>query len=177
MDGKDVGAAEIEDEEHFDGPGADAADGDEAFDEFVVGELFGLLARGDYTGDCFCGEIFHSEELGVREAGFAQGGRFEFQHFFGSGRAAVVAEGFDAAEDGGGGFAGDGLVGDGFHEGFVRGLGEVEIFLEFFGGEDEFGEFFVFGGEVGHGEGEIEGEELGRGGHGEILAQVLGKVD
>ncbi len=124
-----------------------------------------MLARGDDAFDRFCGEIFHGQDFCVGEAGFAEGGSFELQHFFGSGRAAVVAEGFDAAEDGGGGFAGDGLVGDGFHEGFVGGLGEVEIFLEFFGGEDEFGEFFVFGGEVGHGEGEVEGEELGGGGH------------
>ena len=109
----------------------------------------------------------------MREAGFAEGGSFEFEHFLRSGRAAVVAEGFDSSEDGGGGFAGDGLVGDGFHEGFVRGLGEVEIFLEFGGGEDELGEFFVFGGEVGHRVGEVEGEELSWGGHDfEILAQV-----
>src|SRR6266849_2559066 len=32
VDGEDVGAAEIEDEEHLDGPGADAADGVEALD-------------------------------------------------------------------------------------------------------------------------------------------------
>ena len=62
VDGEDVGAAEIEDEKHFDGPGADAADGDEAFDEFVVGEFFGLFAGGDDAGDCFGGEIFHGEE-------------------------------------------------------------------------------------------------------------------
>jgi hypothetical protein len=165
VDGEDVGAAEIEDEEHFDGPSADAADGDEALDEFVVGELFGLFARGDDAGECFGGEVFHGEEFGVGKAGFAESVWFELQHFFGSGRAAVVAECFDAAEDGGGGFAGDGLVCDGFHEGFVGGLGEVEIFLELFGGEDEFGKFFVLGGEVGHCEGEVEGEDLGWGGH------------
>src|SRR6266851_159912 len=32
VDGEDVGAAEIEDEEHLDGPGADAADGVQALD-------------------------------------------------------------------------------------------------------------------------------------------------
>jgi len=173
MDGEDVGAAEIEDEKHLDGPGADAADGDEAFDEFVVGEFFGSLARGDDGGDCFGGEIFHGENFGVGEAGFAKCGSFQLQHFFRSRRATIVAEGFDTAEDSGGGFAGDGLVGDGFHEGFVGGLGEVEIFLELFCGEDELGEFFVFGGEVGHGDGEVEGELLGGSGHDRgILAQV-----
>jgi hypothetical protein len=173
VDGEDVGAAEIEDEEHFDGPSADAADGDEAFDEFIVGKFFGLLARGDDAGDCFGGEIFHGEDFCVGEAGFAECGSFEFEHLGGSRRATVGAEGFDPAEDGGGGFAGDGLVGDGFHEGFVGGLGDIEVFLEFGSGEDEFGEFFVFGGEVGHGDGEIEGEDLGGRGHDwGILAQV-----
>src|SRR3981081_3082454 len=37
VDGENVGTAEAEDQEHFDGPGADAADGDETFDEFFVG--------------------------------------------------------------------------------------------------------------------------------------------
>src|SRR5881392_812832 len=42
VDRKNVGATEAEDEEHFDGPGADAADRDEALDEFFVGEFFGF---------------------------------------------------------------------------------------------------------------------------------------
>jgi len=173
VDGEDVGTAEIENQKHFDGPGADAADGDEAFDEFVVGELFGLLAGGDDSFESFRGEIFHGQDFCVRQAGFAEGGRFELQHFFGTGRAAVVAECFDAPENGGGGFAGDGLVSDGLHEGFVRRLGEVEIFLELFGGEDEFGEFFVLRRQMRHGVGEIEGQDLGGGGHDfVILAQV-----
>ena len=37
VDRKNVGATEAEDEEHFDGPGADAANGDEALDELFVG--------------------------------------------------------------------------------------------------------------------------------------------
>src|SRR5438128_2190605 len=42
VDGKNVGAAEAENQEHFDGPGADSAHGDEALEEFFVGEFFGL---------------------------------------------------------------------------------------------------------------------------------------
>ena len=38
VDGQNVGAAEAENQKHFDGPGADAADGDKAFDELIVGE-------------------------------------------------------------------------------------------------------------------------------------------
>src|SRR5437879_3101036 len=36
VDGKNIGAAQAEDQKHFDGPGADAADGNEALDEFFV---------------------------------------------------------------------------------------------------------------------------------------------
>ena len=43
VDGENVGATEAEDQEHFDGPGADAADGDEALDEVFVGELYGFF--------------------------------------------------------------------------------------------------------------------------------------
>src|SRR6266436_6854204 len=47
VDGEDVRAAEIEDEEHLDGPGADAADRVESLDQLGVGNFFGLLARGN----------------------------------------------------------------------------------------------------------------------------------
>src|SRR5712692_7336354 len=36
VDGEDVGTAEAENQKHFDGPGANAADGDEALDELFV---------------------------------------------------------------------------------------------------------------------------------------------
>ena len=63
--------------------------------------------------------------------------------FLRRGSAAVAAEGFDAAEDGGGGFAGDGLVGDGFEEGFVGGLRVGDIDLEGSGVGDEALQAFV----------------------------------
>src|SRR3981189_3547985 len=72
--GEDVGAAETEDQEHFDRPGADAADGDEAFDEFFVGEFLGLFERGDDAIDGFLREIFHGEDLCAGETGFAKDG-------------------------------------------------------------------------------------------------------
>src|SRR5713101_9464978 len=73
VDGENVGAAEAEDQKHFDGPGADAADGDEALDEFFVGEFFGLLVGGDDAVDGFLREIFHREDLCAGETGFAKG--------------------------------------------------------------------------------------------------------
>ena len=146
--GEDVWAAEAEDQKHFDGPGADAADGDEALDELVVGHFFGLFEGGDDAVDGFLREIFHGEDFCAGETGFAQGGFFEFEHFLGSGDAAIGAESFDAGEDAGGGFAGNGLVGDGFDESVIGRFGEDFVEFEWRGGLDEFGEFFVAGGEV-----------------------------
>jgi hypothetical protein len=74
VDGKDVGAAEAEDQKHFNGPGADASDRDEAFDEFLVGELFGLFEGGDEAVDGFLREVFHGDDFCAGETGFAEGG-------------------------------------------------------------------------------------------------------
>ena len=59
VDGENVGAAQAENQKHFDRPGADAADGSQAFDEFFVGEFFGLLQGGDDAVEGFLGEVFH----------------------------------------------------------------------------------------------------------------------
>jgi len=73
--GEDVGAAETEDQEHFDRPGADAADGDEAFDELFVGEFLGLFERGTMPSMVFCARsfmatIFAPERPALRRTGF-----------------------------------------------------------------------------------------------------------
>src|SRR5712691_6128984 len=59
VDGENVGASEAEDEEHFDGPGPDAADGDEAFHEFFVGQFVGFFERRDDAFDGLLSQIFH----------------------------------------------------------------------------------------------------------------------
>src|SRR5467141_1410396 len=74
VDGEDVRTAEAEDQEHFDGPGTDAADGDETLDELFVGELLGLFERGDDALDRFLREVFHGEDFCAGEAGFAKRG-------------------------------------------------------------------------------------------------------
>ena len=143
VDGEDVGAAEAEDQEHFDGPGADAADGDEALDEFIVGELFGLFEGGDNAADGLLGEVFHGEDFCAGETGLAERALFEFQHFLGCGNATGGAESFDAAEDGGGRFARDGLVGDGFEKDFIRAIRAIHLNAEFFGLLDQQGELRI----------------------------------
>ena len=139
VDGENVGAAQAENQKHFDGPGADAADGSQAFDEFFVGEFFRVFERGDDAFDCFFGEIFHGDDFGAREAGFAEGLFAELEHFLWARGAACGAESLYAAVDSGRGFARDGLVSDGFEESFVRALEMVGGHLERFGfGDEEF---------------------------------------
>ena len=166
VDGEDIGAAEAEDQKHFDGPGADAANGDEAFDEFFVGELFGLFEGRDDAFNGFLCEIFHRKNFRAGEAGFAQGGLSELEHFFGRGCAAVGAEGFDAAKDSSGGLAGNGLIGDGFEESFVGGLsvGDVDSEGECFFNEP--GETLIGGREVFCCRGEIKRKRGSRAAHG-----------
>ncbi len=102
-----------------------------------------MLEGGDDAIDGFLREVFHGEDFCSGEAGFAQDGLAEFEHFLRSGGAAGGAEGFDAAVDGGGGFAGDGLVGDGFEEGFIGGLKGILVHLEGDGFRDQAFQAFV----------------------------------
>jgi hypothetical protein len=156
MDGQNVRPTEAKNQKHFDGPGANSADGDEALDELFVGEGLGLFERGDDAFDGLFGQVFHSGDFCAGEAGFAELAIGELEHFFGRGRASVGAQRFDAGEDGGGRFAGDGLISDGFEQGFVGRLKMVGVGLEGNGVGNEFSELFVAGGEVLHGLLEIE---------------------
>ena len=70
----------------------------------------------------------------------------------------MCAECLDPSVDGCGGFAGDGLVGDGFEEGFVGGLGVVDFGVERNRNLDEPSDARIGGREVGHGGGKVEGE-------------------
>src|SRR5216684_1078124 len=56
-------AAWPEDEEHLDGPGPDAADGNKAFDEFFVGQFVGFFERRDDAFDGLFSQIFHGLNL------------------------------------------------------------------------------------------------------------------
>jgi len=78
MDGENVSAAKAEDQKHFDGPGADAADGNETLDEFFVGKPLGLFECGDDAVDSFLREVFHGEDFCAGEAGFTKRGLAEF---------------------------------------------------------------------------------------------------
>ncbi len=79
----------------------------------------------------------------------------------GSGDAAVGAESFDTGEDGGGGFAGNGLVGDGFEKSFVGRLRSFDLELEWDSFFDETLEAIVAFGEVFSGCGKVKGQVRG----------------
>jgi len=73
VDGKNIGAAEAENEKHFDGPGADAADRYEALDELLVGEFVGFLKGRHGAINGFLSEVFHGKDFCTGKAGFAEG--------------------------------------------------------------------------------------------------------
>src|SRR6266481_989535 len=164
VDGKNVGAAEAEDQKHFDGPCADAADGDETLDEFFVRNFLGLFEGGDDAVDGSLCKVFHSQDFCAGETGLAKDGLAELEHFLRSGGAAGGAEGLDAAVNGGGGFARDGLVGDGFKESFVGRLQRILVHLERECFCDQTLQALIVFGEVFGGCGKVEGE--GGGCHG-----------
>ena len=63
VDGEDVGAAEAEDQQHFYGPAADAADLREVFDDGFVGHAADVSEIGDGAVDGFGGEVAEGEHL------------------------------------------------------------------------------------------------------------------
>jgi len=158
MDGEYVGAAEAEDQEHFDGPGANAADGDKAFDEFFVGEFEGLVVVGDDAFDRFSGKIFHGQDFCAGKTSFAQLAFAEFEDFLWCGGFAGSAQRFDAGENCFSGFAGDRLVGDGFQQGFVGGLGVVDPGIKWDNLLDQASDAGVGVRQMSNGDGEVERE-------------------
>ena len=125
-DGEDVGAAEAEDEEHLDGPDADAADLGEAFDNLLVGKAANPGEAGDGAVDGFGGEVAKGFGFGGGEAAGAQ-------HVVGSleqvlRRRVEFAEGGEQAlEDSSRGFAVELLVDDGFEQRFERRVLALEL--------------------------------------------------
>ena len=118
-EGEHIGASEAEDEEHFDGPGADAADGGETGDDFFVRHATDACQSGDGAVERLGGEIAKCENLALRDAGGAKlivGGG---EQVFGGG--VVFAEGFEQAlKDGRSRLAVELLVDDGFEQGLKR---------------------------------------------------------
>lgn len=91
VDGENIGAAEAKDQEHLDGPGADAADADKTLDEFLIRHGQGLFVRGHDAPKRLSRQILHRENFCAGEAGFAEDRLAQLEHLFRGGRAAVAA--------------------------------------------------------------------------------------
>ncbi len=125
--GEDVGAAEAEDEEHLDGPAADAADLGELADDGFVGHAADAGKGWDGAVERFGSEVAEGEGLVGGEAGGAElwCGAVEdlLRRGMDWGERGEGLEAFDdAGVDGGGCFAVELLVDDGLGEGFEGGL-------------------------------------------------------
>jgi len=164
--GEDVGAAEAEDEEHFDGPFADAPNLGEVVNDGLVIHATNAGEGGDGAVEGFGGEVAEGEGLVGGEAGGAEflGGGVEDLFWSGVDRRKCghwLEAGDQARVDGGGGFAVELLVDDGFGEGFEGGLLAGKAGGEGAGPGNQPRELGVGSGKRGHGNRGVVGE-LGR---------------
>ena len=177
-DGENVWAAHAEDEEHFDGPGADAADLGEVLDDFGVGHFFDGGVGGDGSVEDLGGEVAEGFDLVAGDAGGAEGLIGGVEEKLGGGIAAEVLA--DAAVNGGGSFAVELLIEDGLEQGFKGRGGGSEPKGERAGAADEAGEFEIGGAEVLDGLVGVEGKFAAAAvvNHGRSLSQCArGSVD
>ena len=148
-------------------------------DDGLVGHAADGLEIRDGAIEGFGGEVAEGEHLVFGEAGGAKLLVGAVEEMLGGGvdsDAADVVEGLEqAAVDGGGGFAVELLIDDGFGEGFEGGLGGGELHGEGAGACDEFAEFGVGGGEVRDGGGGVVGGLAGSGGvrHGDDVNRCV----
>ena len=120
--GEDVRSPEAEDEHHFDGPLADAADLGKVLDDRVVCHAADTGEGWDGAVEGLGGEIAEGEGLVVGKTGGTQLGGGAVEEMLRRGVNAEAAKGFEARDhacvDGGGGLAVELLIDDGFGEGF-----------------------------------------------------------
>jgi len=141
VDGKDVGAAKAGDEQHLDGPAADAPNLCQVLDDGFIGHAADTGESGHGAVDGFCGEVAEGEGLVVREAGSAKLLVGAVEELLGC-EVLVGGEGVEAFEqpamNGGGGLAVDLLVDDAFDEGLKWRLGAGDSHRERASAFDEF---------------------------------------
>jgi len=161
--GEDVGAAEAEDQEHLDGPLSDSADLCEVVDDDVVGHLPNTGEGGDSAVEGFGGEVAEGEGLVGGEAGGAEFGGRDVEDLLWSGvDGGERGHGLEARDepsvDGGGSFAVELLIDDGFGERFKGRLLCGEANGERASAGDKFCEFEIGCGERGRGDCGVVGE-------------------
>jgi hypothetical protein len=151
-DRQDIGTAEAEDEEHLDGPAADAADLGQVLDDGFVGHAADAGEGGDGAVDGLGGEVADGERFVVGEAGGAELLVWRVEEVLGRRMFAESGDGVEAGEefgmDGRGRLAVELLVDDGFEQRLKGRLGAGEFEGEWAGSGDEFAEFGVASGEL-----------------------------
>ena len=110
---QDVGTSEGEDQEHLDGPPADAADAQQPLDDRLVVQPRGRPPRRHRAGQRVAGDVLDRAHLGAREAGAAQSRGVRGRDVRRRGEAPVAEERHEAGEDRLRGPAVELLVGDG----------------------------------------------------------------
>jgi hypothetical protein len=145
-DGKNVGTAEAEDEQHLDGPGANAADGGETFDDFCIGHAADGGESGNGAVEGLCGEVAEGFGLACGKAASAEHVVRSLEQEFGRG-VKFAERGKQALEYGSGGFAVELLINDGLEQRFEGGVLTFEFQREGADALDEVAEFGIGGGE------------------------------
>ena len=118
--GQDVRAAELENQEHLNGPASDATRFGEPHDDFLVVQLGDVAGGRDGAVQGLGGDVADGGDLGEREAARADLGVGDAGQIFRAGKPPAGKEFFEAGEDGVGGGAVQLLVGDGLDEGLER---------------------------------------------------------
>ena len=63
VDRQDVRASELEDQQHFDCPAADSADGRQPLDDFIVGEFVDLAGGRNHPVEALGGDVLNGQNL------------------------------------------------------------------------------------------------------------------
>jgi len=112
VDREHVGPAQAKDQKHLDRPHADAADRNEALDEFFIRHFQRLFHRGHYAVDGFLRQVFHRQDFRAGKSRPPQHWLAKLQHFLRRRSVSIRAQGFHPPKNRRRGFAGNGLVGD-----------------------------------------------------------------
>lgn len=171
-DGEDVGAAEAKDEEHLDGPRADAANCGETLDDFRVGHAADGDEGGNGAVEGLRGEIAEGFGLGGGEAAGAEHVVGRLKQVFRSGME-LAERGEQAFENGRGRLAVELLINDGFEQRLKGRVLAFELQGEGSGALDEVAEFRVGGGEVAAGLLSVVADGASSVGHGEDRVQRI----
>ena len=121
VNGQHIGSSEVEDEEHLDGPAADAFYFGKARNYFGVGQCIHFGQLGDRAGEHSRGEVADVRGFGAREPNAPQSFGVGREYILGAREIAIREQSAEAAEDCFGGASAELLIGDGAHERFEAG--------------------------------------------------------